>query len=111
MNSPAPVSFWSRHARTILGFAIFLLAIHDVLGSHGLLAMRRTQKQIAGLHGEIDRLNKENTNLSNQVQALRSDPKAVERIAREEMGLARPGEMIFKIPDNPQTSGDSSKKP
>jgi len=45
------------------------------------------------------------------VQALRSDPKAVERIAREEMGLARPGEMIFKIPDNPQNSGDSAKKP
>src|SRR5579862_4122411 len=111
MNSPKPASFWSRHARTILGFAIFLLAIHDVFGSHGLLAMRRTQKQIQDLHGEIERLNKENTNLSGEVQALRSDPKAVERIAREEMGLARPGEMIFKIPDSPQNSGDPSKKP
>jgi cell division protein FtsB len=111
MKSPAPASFWNRHARTILGVAIFLLAIHDVFGSHGLLAMRRTQKQIQALHGEIDRLNKANTDLSNQVHALRTDPKAVERIAREEMGLARPGEMIFKIPDNPQNSGDSSKKP
>ena len=64
MSSPAPTSFWSRHARTILGLAIFLLAIHDVFGSHGLLAMRRTQKQIQDLHGEIDRLNKENTSLS-----------------------------------------------
>ncbi len=111
MSSPASPSFWSRHARTILGLAIFLLAIHDVFGSHGLLAMRRTQKQIQDLHGEIDRLNKENTNLSGEVQALRSDPKAVERIAREEMGLARPGEMIFKIPDSPQNSGDAAKKP
>jgi len=111
MKSPAPASFWSRHARTILGSAIFLLAIHDVFGSHGLLAMRRTQKQIETLHGEIDRLNKQNADLSNQVQALKSDPKAVERIAREEMGLARPGEMIFKIPENPQNSGDSPKKP
>lgn len=111
MNSPKPASFWSRHGRAILGFAIFLLAIHDVFGSHGLLAMRRTQKQIDALHGELDRLNKENKNLSVEVQALKSDPKAVERIAREEMGLARPGEMIFKIPDSPQNSGDSSKKP
>ena len=111
MNLPASPSFWSRHARTILGLAIFLLAIHDVFGSHGLLAMRRTQKQIQDLHGEIDRLNKENTGLSSEVQALRSDPKAVERIAREEMGLARPGEMIFKIPDTPQNSGDAAKKP
>jgi cell division protein FtsB len=110
MNSPAPASFWSRHARSILGFAVFLLAIHDLFGSHGLLAMRRTQNQIQELHGEIDRLNKENASLTNQVQALRTDPKAVERIAREEMGLARPGEMIFKLPDNPQSSDDANKK-
>jgi cell division protein FtsB len=112
MNSPAPTrSFWNRHARAILGLALLLLAIHDLFGSHGLIAMRRTQKEIEQLHGEIDRLNKENGQLSHQVQALRTDPKAVERIAREEMGLARPGEMIFKLPDEPESSGDTAKKP
>jgi cell division protein FtsB len=45
--------------------------------------------------------------LTEQVNALKSDPKSIERIAREEMGLARPGELIFKLPDtakpgNPQ---------
>jgi cell division protein FtsB len=103
-NAEEPQSFWSRHARTILGLALFLLAIHDIFGSHGLLAMRRTQAQVQELRGEIDRLNQENTHLNKQVQALRTDPKAVERIAREEMGLARPGEMIFKIPEQPQDS-------
>jgi cell division protein FtsB len=106
-----PKSFWSRYARTILGFALLLLAIHDVFGSHGLLAMRRTQTQIRQLHGEIDRLSQENSELGKQVQALRSDPKAVERIAREEMGLARPGEMIFKLPDEPPKSNSPAKKP
>jgi cell division protein FtsB len=106
-----PQSFWNRHARTILGFALLLLAIHDIFGNHGWLAMRRTQTQIQGLHGEIDRLNKENSELNHQVQALRTDPKAVERIAREEMGLARPGEMIFKLPEQPQESHGAAKKP
>jgi cell division protein FtsB len=105
-----PKSFWSRYARTILGLALFLIAIHDVFGSHGLLAMRRTQEQVQELRGEIDRLNQENGDLNKQVQALRADPKAVERIAREEMGLARPGEMIFKIPEQSQDSHGAPSK-
>lgn len=110
-KSQEPQSFWSRHARTILGLALLLLAVHDVFGDHGLLAMRRTQSQMKELRGELDRLNQENSDLSKQVQALRTDPKAVERIAREEMGLARPGEMIFKLPDQPQDSDGAAKKP
>jgi cell division protein FtsB len=110
-NAEEPQSFWSRHARTILGLALFLLAIHDIFGSHGLLALRRTQAQVQELRGEIDQLNKQNTHLNKQVQALRTDPKAVERIAREEMGLARPGEMIFKIPEQSQDSQAPEKKP
>lgn len=105
-----PKSFWSRHARTILAFALFLLAVHDIFGSHGLIAMRRTEAQLRELRGEIDRLNHENNDLNKQVQALRTDPKAVERIAREEMGLARPGEMIFKIPEQSQESAAPAKK-
>lgn len=110
-KSEEPQSFWNRYARSILALALLLLAIHDVLGSHGLLAMRRTQAQIQELRGEINRLNQENGDLNNQVHALRTDPKAVERIAREEMGLARPGEMIFKIPEQPQEPQPSAKKP
>lgn len=108
---PQPKPFLSRYARVILGLALLLLAIHDVFGSHGLLAMRRTQSQIQQLRGEIDRLNHENGDLNKQVQALRTDPKAVERIAREEMGLARPGEMIFKLPDRPLEPDATPKKP
>jgi len=110
-REPQPKPFLSRYARAILGLALLLLAIHDVFGSHGLLAMRRTQSQIQRLRGEIDRLNQENDDLNQQVKALRSDPKAVERIAREEMGLARPGEMIFKLADKPQESAGTAKKP
>lgn len=110
-KSEEPQSFWRRHALSILGLAMLLLAIHDVFGSHGLLAMRQAQSQIRELRGEIDRLHHENGDLTKQVQSLRSDPKAVERIAREEMGLARPGEMIFKIPDQPKDSDGAAKKP
>ena len=108
---PQPQSFLGRHALTLLGLALLLLAIHDLFGSHGLLAMRRTQSQMQQLRGEIDRLNQQNGELNKQVKALRSDPKAVERIAREEMGLARPGEMIFKLADKPPEPDAAEKKP
>jgi cell division protein FtsB len=85
----------------ILGLALLALGIHDVFGAHGYLAMRRSEKQIEQLRGEIDRLNRENQDLSQNVSALKSDPRAIEKIAREEMGLARPGEMIFKMPAAP----------
>lgn len=95
-----PPSFWRRHGRTILGVAIAALLIHDVFGAHGFLAMRRTQKEIEKLRQEISQINAENQELAEHVKALKSDPKLIERIAREEMGLARPGEKIFKLPGN-----------
>jgi cell division protein FtsB len=93
-----PPPFFRQHARTLLGAVLALLLVHDIFGAHGFMAMRRTQKEIARLREDIDRLNKENEQLGGEVKALRSDPKLIERIAREEMGLARPGEIIIRLP-------------
>jgi cell division protein FtsB len=64
--------------------------------------MRRAQKEVARLQEEIRQLNEENARLASEVSALKSDPRIIERIAREEMGLSRPGELIFKRPPKPQ---------
>jgi cell division protein FtsB len=34
------------------------------------------------------------------VKDLKTDPRAIEKIAREELILARPGEIIIKIPQS-----------
>jgi cell division protein FtsB len=91
-----------RHARQILGLAFLALLIHDIFGPHGVIAMRRTQREIQQIRRQIGKINAENKSLAEQVNSLKTDPKAIERIAREEMGLARPGELIFKLPDNPK---------
>jgi cell division protein FtsB len=109
---PRNISFWRRHARTILAGALLLIGIHDILGPHGFLAMRRTQKEMDQLRSDVARLNKENSSMSDEAKSLKSDPQAIERIAREEMGLARPGEMIFKLPPPaPGQSGGAAAKP
>jgi len=97
-----------KNARQILILALFALLVHDIFGAHGFIAMRRTQKEIDQVREQIGKLNNENKSLSNQVNSLKTDPKAIERIAREEMGLARPGEIIYKLPDSAKP-GDTRK--
>jgi cell division protein FtsB len=90
--------FVRKNLAAILALSLLAIFVHDLFGEHGFLAMRRMQKELEKLDAEIHGLNDENQKLADQVQALKSDPKAIERIAREEMGLARPGELIFKLP-------------
>jgi cell division protein FtsB len=105
-----PPSFWSRHAREILGVALLAFAVHDVFGAHGFLAMRQTQKEIEQLRTDITRLDHENGALAGQVKSLKTDPKTIERVARD-MGMAKPGEIIFKLPPAAATPQASHPKP
>lgn len=91
-------NFLRQNLNWFLALGLALLLLQDVFGTHGLLAMRRAQKEAANVQREIDQINLENRRLQEDVKALKTDPAAIERIAREEMGLARPGEYIFKIP-------------
>jgi len=90
-----------RHGRTLLMLAALFLLMDDVFGAHGFVAMRRMEKEIGAARQEIERLNAENRDLGEQVKALRSDPQLIEKIARDELGLVRPGEVIIRIPQAP----------
>jgi cell division protein FtsB len=101
-------SWVARYGRSLLLLALVVLAVHDIFGAHGFIAMRRTAREIDEPRDEITRLDTENRALADQVGALKSDPRMIERIAREEMGLARPGEMIFKVPADPSAAGGTA---
>jgi cell division protein FtsB len=93
-----------RYGLGVLSLFVFM---NGVFGQNGYVAMRRARADAERLKQEIHQLNEENQNLSGEVRALKSDPAAVEKVAREEMGLARPGELVFRLPDakeNPQES-------
>jgi len=108
MNNAWQPSFWKRHARKILLISLAALAIYDVFGAHGFLATWRTRKQLRDMREQVERLHQENEQLTRQVNSLKTDPQAIERVAREKMGLARPGEMIFKLPPPPENSSAES---
>jgi len=99
-------SFLRQYGASLLGLLLFALVVHDIFGTHGYLAMRRTQQEINKVKANIDQLNKENVQLEEEVKELKSDPRKIEKIARDELGLAKPGEVIIKIPQSLQLPQD-----
>jgi len=106
-----PQGFWQQYGRGLLGLFLLALLVHDVFGAHGFLAMRRTRAEIERVQKDIDRINKENIQLAEEVKELKSDPRAIEKIAREDLGLAKDGEVIIKIPQGQQPEQNSPAKP
>ena len=82
----------------MLGLLVAVMIVHDVFGTHGFLAMRRTQSEIKKVQANLERLGRENAALEQEVKDLKSDPRMIEKIARDDLGLARPGEVIIRIP-------------
>jgi cell division protein FtsB len=110
----------SKHQRGaifVLALVCIALVVHEIFGEHGYLALRRQRRDLNELQQQILQLQKDNQQLDLQIKALKSDPKAIEKQAREGLGLARPGELIFTLPDkhpssaNPQaTAKDTQPK-
>ncbi len=102
--------FLKQHGRTVLGLFLLALVVHDIFGTHGFIAMRRTQLEIRRVRRDIDKLNSENIQLSDQVKALKSDPHEIERIAREELQRAKQGEVIIRVPQLPPPTDTPPKQ-
>lgn len=99
-----------KYGREILGLAVLAMVVHDVFGTHGFLAMRRTQSEIKKVQLNLEQLSKENEALEQEVKDLKSDPRLIEKIARDELGLARPGEVIIRVPQGQQFAANPAAK-
>ena len=103
-------SLMRQYGRGLLGLLVLVMIVHDVFGTHGFLAMRRTQNEIRRVKADLDALSKENAALAQEVKDLNSDPRLIEKIARDDLGLARPGEIIIRIPQGQQAEQGSVVK-
>jgi len=99
----------SHYGRHLLVIFIIVILVHDVFGPHGFLVMRRKQQEIQKVNAQLDKLNKENADLEQQIKDLKTDPRTIERIARDELGLVRNGEQIFKVPAPPPQENPLAK--
>jgi cell division protein FtsB len=101
-----------RRRQAILYGAIALilaaLFADGIFGPHGFISSYRLKLQVRQAEQKTDQLNRENQGFANQVRQLKSDPSAIERVAREKMGLVKPGELVFKLPPKPATDPNVS---
>ena len=101
--------FFRRNARYFFALAFCLLVLQDVFGAHGLMAMHRSKTKMREVQAQIEQLDKENQDLQQKIHQLKTDPSAIEKIARDRMGLARPGELIFQMPQTKPSSQSQSQ--
>jgi cell division protein FtsB len=89
----------ARMRAWVLGTAIALiaLAVGSVFGDRGILNLVGKRRQVEALRAELEGLRDENARLTAEIAALRTSPRAIERLAREQLGLARPDETVFLI--------------
>jgi cell division protein FtsB len=82
--------------------AVIALVVGSLFGDRGILQLLAERKKVEDLRRQLDELRGENARLAAEIAALRRDPAAIERIAREQLGLVRPGETVFLIREEPR---------
>ena len=89
-----------RKAATLASIiALVALVVGALFGDRGLLHLMDQRHRAEVLAGEVADLQRENARLAAEITALRSDPRAIERLAREELGMVRADETVFLVRD------------
>jgi cell division protein FtsB len=97
-----PVSSSPRRRRILhyaLLFVTLVLVVDALVGDGGLLDRLRARRDYRELSDSVEALRAENARLRQDVKRYRDDPAAIESLAREELGLLKPGEVLFIIRD------------
>ena len=95
-----PVASRSRRlVRHILLFITLVIVVDAIAGEKGLLALLEARREYAALERSLERARAENAQLRETARRLREDPAAIEEAARRELGLIKPGEVLFIVKD------------
>ena len=88
-----------RLATGAVGILAVWIFVHVMFGANGMAVYRAKRAEYQQLQKQIDALQKQNDEYSKQVNQLKSDPKRIEREAREQFHYARPGEVVYVSPE------------
>ena len=82
---------------SLLTVAMIVLAVFN---DKGVIQVHDQARKLSVVEAEITNLENENKQLTGEIQALRSDPNSIEKLAREELKLVKPGEIVLVTPEN-----------
>jgi len=86
---------WPLLALIALGLG--LLTATTLLGDNGIATHRRLVRDRVAVTAEVERLRAQRRGLQSRIDALNTNPAALERIAREKYGMKRPGEAVIEL--------------
>lgn len=94
-----------------VGFAVFglltvAILVLTLVSERGWFAVRERGRELERLQYRIDTIKAENERMRSEIENL-NDPYGgeIERRAREELNLARPGEVIMAVPEDDPSQG------
>ena len=81
-------------------FILFSLFLLIICGDNGLVDFVLIKGEKDRLVEQNEKLNKENLNMYREIDRLKNDPKFVENVVRQELGVIGKDEVIFKTGKN-----------
>lgn len=91
--------FRRRGLQLLLIFVTLVLVIDALIGDKGLTESMNARRQYRELQASLDQIRRENASLREETRRLKEDPGAIESLARQELGLIKPGEIVFILKD------------
>ena len=103
------LGIWDKLTRTVI-FLVFVAGILLVAIWYLPLIKQneRYRKEILRLDNLVQKEEETGKQLRTSIDALRFDPKAIERLARERLGYAKTGETVIRF-EAPQTNNASRR--
>src|SRR5712672_1666185 len=83
-----------RIATITVGVLAGLLFVHVMFGANGMVVYKQKRAEYESLQKRIAQEQKENEIYAQQIHGLKTDEKAIEKEAREQLRYARPGEYV-----------------
>ena len=75
-----------------------VFAVSFFFSDRGLPELQHARTRVADLHDAIARLQSENARLRAEIESVKKSSYAIERIAREDLGMSRKGEVVYMLP-------------
>ena len=101
MKQKVDLGIWSWLAQAVVALvAVAALLLIGMAYLPEIQKNERMRREIQRLDAELDQQKQISQQLQQDFNALRNDPKTVERLARERLGYARTDETVFRFETN-----------
>lgn len=98
-----------RIATSAVAILTVMLFLHVTFGANGMVVYRQKKAEYEQVQKETESLQQENDRYTGQIRGLKSDPKVIEKEAREKLHYAKPGEVIYVSPAPPVQQPPANK--